>query len=163
MADEQDNETPTPTPNDLGDGGVKALYAEREARKIAEARIKELEPLAAKAAELEEQSRTELDRLMERATAAESAATAALLQSQRMEVAVSKGLTTAQARRLNGSTIEELESDADELVESFGPRTADRPPGIPAVALQSGSVARDDQAPQDANAWLRAAVANATS
>lgn len=37
----------------------------------------------------------------------------------RSEVAAAKGLTPAQAKRLAGSTKEELESDADEILEAF--------------------------------------------
>ena len=36
------------------------------------------------------------------------------------QVAASKGLTETQAKRLQGSTKEELEADADELLTSFG-------------------------------------------
>lgn len=38
----------------------------------------------------------------------------------RAEVANAKGLTTAQAKRLVGATREELEADADELLEDIG-------------------------------------------
>ena len=38
----------------------------------------------------------------------------------RLEVAMDKGLTAAQAKRLVGNTKEELETDADELIQSFG-------------------------------------------
>jgi hypothetical protein len=40
----------------------------------------------------------------------------------RAEVAADKKLTAAQARRLTGTTKEELESDADDLLEAFGGR-----------------------------------------
>jgi hypothetical protein len=43
----------------------------------------------------------------------------------RAEVATSKGLTAAQARRLQGSTVEELEADADDLLTSFKPADKD--------------------------------------
>lgn len=38
----------------------------------------------------------------------------------KLRVALKKGLTETQAKRLVGTTEEELEKDADELVESFG-------------------------------------------
>ena len=38
----------------------------------------------------------------------------------KLQVALDKGLTSVQAKRLVGTTKEELEADADELVESFG-------------------------------------------
>lgn len=41
----------------------------------------------------------------------------------RREVADAKGLTPAQAKRLQGTTREELLADADELIESFKPKS----------------------------------------
>lgn len=38
----------------------------------------------------------------------------------KLEVALEKGMTLVQAKRLVGTTKEELEADADELVKSFG-------------------------------------------
>lgn len=46
----------------------------------------------------------------------------------RAEVVASKGLTHAQAKRLSGSTLEELEADADDLLESFPSSPAGGPP-----------------------------------
>lgn len=42
------------------------------------------------------------------------------LWAMKLEVALDKGLTKVQAKRLIGSTVEELAQDADELVKSFG-------------------------------------------
>lgn len=127
------NTTPPATATgdgDLGDAGKAAIKAERDARKAAETqrkeletRLKELEPLAAKARKLEEASKTEAEKLTERATAAEKRATEAESRALRLEVATAKGLTPAQAKRLVGSTKEELEADADELLSSFGGST----------------------------------------
>lgn len=52
--------------------------------------------------------------------AAKEAAKAADLRADRLEVAMDKGLTPAQAKRLQGETKEELEADADEILELFG-------------------------------------------
>lgn len=41
-------------------------------------------------------------------------------RADRIEVAMEKGLTPAQAKRLQGETKEELEADADEILELFG-------------------------------------------
>lgn len=41
-------------------------------------------------------------------------------RADRLEVAMEKGLTPAQAKRLQGETKEELEADADEILELFG-------------------------------------------
>lgn len=112
---------------DVGDAGKKALAEERTARRDAEkqrkeleARLKELEPLAAKAKKLEDASKSEAEKLNEKLTAAEKRAADAEQKALRMEVATAKGLTQAQAKRLVGATKEELEADADELLASFG-------------------------------------------
>lgn len=46
----------------------------------------------------------------------------------RAEVAAAKGLTPAQAKRLTGTTKEELEADADDLLEHFKPSGKDDEP-----------------------------------
>lgn len=111
---------------DLGDAGKKALDAERKARRDAEARLKELEPLARKAQELEEQGKSELERLASKVSAAELEAADAMSSVLRLEVAMDKapeGMSVAQvrklAKRLQGSSREELEADADELFSEF--------------------------------------------
>ena len=75
------------------DGAKKALEAERRARKEAEARARDL---ASRVAELES-------------------------ADLRREIASERGLTSAQAKRLTGSTREELEADAAALLEAFAP------------------------------------------
>jgi hypothetical protein len=78
--------------------------------------------------ELEEASKSEQQKLMERAEAAEKAAADAQSRLLRAEVAAQKGLTAQMAARLVGSTKEELEADADELLADlaakFTPKTA---------------------------------------
>lgn len=112
---------------DLGDAGKAALATERAARREAErqrkeleTRLKELEPLAKRAKDLEDAKKTEAEKLNERLTAAEKRAADAETRALRAEVAQTKGLTPAQARRLAGSTQAELEADADDLLASFG-------------------------------------------
>ncbi|MFP3990658.1 hypothetical protein U9R90_24975 [Streptomyces sp. E11-3] len=130
---EPNNEPPASTPtgdqggSELGDAGKKAIAEEREARRAAEktrkeleARLKELEPLAAKAKQLEDSKKSESEKLTEKLTAAEKRAAASEERALRLEVATAKGLTPAQAKRLVGASKEELEADADELLASFG-------------------------------------------
>jgi len=90
-----------------------------EARKW-ERRAKENMEAARRLREAEEAEKTELQKLTERAEAAEKRAAEAEGKLLRLEVAQAKGLTAAQARRLQGATREELEADADELLEAFG-------------------------------------------
>ncbi len=71
--------------------------------------------------ELDDRDKTDQQKAVERAEAAERRADEAESRILRLEVAAAKGLTPAQAKRLVGGTKEELEADADELVATFGP------------------------------------------
>lgn len=126
MPPEDDKKKPKPAPkpddkpdddDELGEKGKRALDRERAARRDAEAKIKELEPLAAKVKELEDADKSEVAKLTERVTAAEKRANDADLHALRIEVALDKGLNRSQAKRLVGTTKEELEEDADASIE----------------------------------------------
>ena len=109
---------------ELGDGGKKALQSEREARKAAEkiaaereARIRELED----ATKTEEQKRAERFESLEKSDREKESAIAERdAKLLRYEIAAQKGLDLKAALRLQGSTKEELEADADEFVKTFG-------------------------------------------
>lgn len=103
----------------LGDAGKRALERERQARRDAEARLKELEPLAAKVKELEEGKKSAEQKLLETAEKLERRIAESDRRALIAEVAQEKKLTPAQARRLQGTTKAELEDDADDLVASF--------------------------------------------
>ncbi|WP_432111372.1 hypothetical protein [Streptomyces sp. YPW6] len=152
---EENNQPPATPPapagseggGDLGDAGKKALAEERRARREAETRLKELEPIAAKAKQLEDAKKSEAEKLTEKLSAAETRAQAAEDRAMRLEVAAKKGLTQAQAKRLVGTTPEELEADADELLASFGganenPGGAKKPAGSkkPVEQLRPGGL-----------------------
>lgn len=65
-------------------------------------------------------------RLERELEAAKSEAKEAKLNKDRLEVAMEKGLSPKQAARLVGDTKEELEADADEVLELFGgPKKSD--------------------------------------
>jgi hypothetical protein len=81
----------------------------------------ERDQLRAKVQEHEDASKSEHEKAAERAAAAETAAKTATTETLRLRIALSKGLTETQAKRLVGDTKEELEADADELVASFKP------------------------------------------
>ena len=117
MADEPTTDPkpdPKPAESELGDAGRRALEQEREARRAAEKR--------ASAAE-EKLSKIERDQLLSK-------------------VAGAKGLTDDQAKRLRGTTREELDADADELLAAFKPEGDDssRHRGRPQENLRSGAV-----------------------
>lgn len=69
-------------------------------------------------------------------------------ESLRLRVAAAKGLNESQARRLQGSTQEELEADADELIAAFGGKDDKPDPkggvGRPRETLKPGASNDDD-------------------
>jgi hypothetical protein len=79
---------------------------------------------AKRLAQIEESQKSEQQKLEERATAAEQRAAEFESRLVRAEVATAKGLTPTQAKRLVGTTREELEADADELLKDIGARSA---------------------------------------
>lgn len=70
--------------------------------------------------ELEDRDKTELQKLQDDLAESKKEALAGL----RFKVALEKGLTATQAKRLVGDTYDDLASDADELVVDLGVRTA---------------------------------------
>lgn len=117
----ESEQDPGATPGDdhLGEGGRKALEAERKARRDAECELRELkERLAGIDAE-----------------------------TLRRDVAEAKGLTPDQARRLNGTTREELEADADDLLAAIRPGGATPPTRRPVPDLRGGIDPTDDVQP----------------
>ena len=108
----------------LGEGGQKALKAERDARKAAEklaadreARIRELEDATKSDDEKRNERFTQLEKSDREKDTAIAERDAKLL---RYEIAALKGLDLKAALRLQGSTKEELEADADDFVKTFG-------------------------------------------
>ena len=87
--------------------------ANAEAKASREELAKIKADMAAGATDAERTAAT-LAELRERADASD-------MRAMRAEVAASKGLTAAQAKRLQGTTVDELEADADELVAAFKP------------------------------------------
>ncbi|MET0887289.1 MAG: hypothetical protein ABWX92_12665, partial [Mycetocola sp.] len=110
--------TTTETTQAQGDVPPEVKAALRKANK-------EAETLRLKLQEFEDRDKTEAQKLADRADAAEKRAAEVEGRALRLEVAAEKGLTPAQAKRLVGSTREELESDADELLTTFKPAEKD--------------------------------------
>lgn len=145
MADEPtppESETdpePTPEPEQPKPAEVPA-----EVKAALKKANKEAETLRLKLKEFEDRDKSEVDKLNERLSAAEKRA----LDADRLEVAIEKGLTKSQAKRLVGSTREELEADADELIADLGkPSEPQRPApsGKPQEQLKPGN--NDPDAP----------------
>lgn len=101
-----------PDTDQLGDAGKRALTEIRSELKAAKAELAKFRKA--------EQDKADADKSeAEKRTAAEQRAEAAELRATRLEVAHEKGLTPAQAKRLVGTTREELEADADEILRDF--------------------------------------------
>lgn len=134
--------TPTDDPEDLGEAGKRALAAERKAKKAAEKRAADAEAELKKVAD---KDKSETDRLREELAEAKKATAESDLRAMRIEVATAKGLSAAQAKRLNGSTKEELEEDADDFLESIKPaEDKGKPGGKPTEDLKGGGDPTED-------------------
>jgi len=133
---------------ELGDGGKAALAAEREARKQAEKRSRELERSIK---EYEDRDKTELQKWQERAEAAEKRAADAEFTAMRSKVAAQKGVP---ASSLTGKTEDELIASADELIawrdQAAKPATpVKRPPtsgGLKSGATRTENINSDPKA-----------------
>lgn len=118
----------------------KAPASQDELNKIIEVRLarerskfSDYEDVKAKAAEFDkaqEASKTEVQKAAERAEKAEKQLAAVQSEANRNAVALAKGLTPTQAKRLVGITREELEADADELLKDLK-ADASNPPRAP--------------------------------
>ena len=107
----------------LGEGGKKALDAERKLREAADKRASEAEQ---RIKEFEDRDKSDAQKIQEERDQAVAERDRLRTQNLRRDVADEKGLTPAQARRLVGTTREELEADADAVIEDF-PVTTPKP------------------------------------
>ena len=125
MSDQPEPNQPephAPKPDEpLGENGLKALQAEREARKAAEDELKELrklKPLAQKWMEAEEANKSEIERAREEAANATAAAEAARTEALRYRIANKHGVSEEDAETfLTASDEEGLERQAARLAE----------------------------------------------
>jgi hypothetical protein len=126
---------PDPDKPALGDTGKKALDAERKARRDAERQLKETgDRLKA----LEDKDKSDSERLTEKVTQLEKDLATATARADRYEVALDKGLDMTRAKRLTGTTREELEADADELQSWTAGKPSEPAPGKPTTDLRGG-------------------------
>lgn len=102
---------PEPSKNDDTDWVAEARKWEKRAKENSDA--------AARLKELEDAQKSDQDKLNDRLSELESTAKSSSTEAARLRVAIRKGLTETQAKRLVGDTVEELEEDADELLASF--------------------------------------------
>ncbi len=139
MPPENDDTKKTDTdegkPPEGGTGTDPAPKSDEDWKKHArtwESRAKENAEAAKKLKELEDSQKSELTKAQEQASTAEGKATAAEQRALRAEVAIEKGLSATLAKRLQGSTKEEIEADADDLLKEFGGGKSDDGKGGPA-------------------------------
>jgi hypothetical protein len=123
-------------PEGLGDAGKKALDAMKVERNAARQELKSVKDELAKLAPLQklaealgakpgEDGPADVDALTARLARHEEDLTAERLARFRAEVAAEKKLTPAQAKRLVGTTREELATDADDLLKDFQPASGE--------------------------------------
>lgn len=93
-----------------------------DAAELERLRAAEAELATRKAAEMSETERVQAEKAAAEAAAATAKADAEAAQRKALllEIALDKGLTTAQVNRLQGSTKEELEADADAYLAELG-------------------------------------------
>lgn len=114
-------------------------------------KVKELEPLATKAKELEDAGKTEVQKATDAAAAEKRRADDAEARALRLEVAMDKGLPAKLAGRLVGASKEELEADAADLLATLGGKPGGTPPpgGKPQVDLRGGGDPTEEPAELD--------------
>lgn len=115
------NATEASAEETLNEGGVKALRAERDARKAADARVKDLEAqVAALSVSLDE------TKTAGTVAAEQAAATVAELQAKlaRAEVIHTMNVPDALADFLQGNTAEELTESAEKLLAAIPAQVA---------------------------------------
>lgn len=136
---------PAKAPEQLGDGGKKAIDAMKRERDHAR---RELSGLQKKLKEFTDKDKTETQRLQESAEEAKTRAATAESTYRKMQVAIDcapDGASLAHikmvAKRLSGDSEEELQADANEMFGLFAPK-ADPPtkklPGKPKENLRGG-------------------------
>lgn len=117
-------------PPDLGDAGKKAIDRMKAQRNEALATSKALEEKLAKLAPLEKlaaalgdsasgDGKTDIEAVTERLSQHEAELAKERAARTRAEVIAEKQLTPKQAKRLQGSTREELAADAEEILRDF--------------------------------------------
>lgn len=120
----------------LGEGGLKALQAERDARAEAERKAAELE---ARVRQFEDAHKTAEEKAAERLAELERAATENAAKALRYEVAEKAGLPLSAAGRLQGSNLDELVEDAKALKELLGATMNRGPAPDPNMRRQSSN------------------------
>jgi hypothetical protein len=104
---------------------IKRLTTDRDKwkglSKKHEARSKENKDAADELKKIKDEKLTDTEKAQKAQKELETGKSSAEQEAMRLRVALRKGLNETQAKRLVGTTEEELEADADELVKTFKP------------------------------------------
>ncbi|MGI5245424.1 hypothetical protein [Dactylosporangium sp. CA-139066] len=137
MADEETPTAEVETPSTASEPENKELTPDELKAALAAARkeaagyrtkLREAEPYVAKARELEEAQKSDVEKLTAAQAAALARAEKAEAELLRLTAARAAGLDLDMADRLKGSTLEELTADAKALAEKF---PANETPAVP--------------------------------
>lgn len=122
------SDEPTQTPTNEAETFTQADVDAAVEKIAAKIRAEERQKVTAKYADYDDLKKKAegATTLEERVAAMEQQAKASEDRATRAEIANAKGLTASQAKRLIGSTREELEADADELLKDIGERESER-------------------------------------
>jgi len=153
MPDDNPDDTQQTDVDDAPDTGDDAasLRADRDkwkalARKH-ESAARQNAAAAKRLRELEDADKSEGERAAEAAREAQQRADKAERELLRLRVAHDKGLTPAQARRLQGDSEDELIADADELLRDFSASKGSPAGRKPSEALTPGTGGADPDQP----------------
>ena len=142
---------------ELPQWAVKELERARKEAMTYRTKLREVEPLAAKARELEESQKSETQRLIERAEAAETERKRLESHVTRLKVAAKHGIPEDLADLLGEGDEATLDTRAKALSEWRG--GAAPVAGKPVEATRSTVLAGDDT-PADPNDWLRRRISD---
>lgn len=134
MPEDDPKPDPKPKPDDktFNQADVDRIVQDRlaqEKKKFADYDTLKAKADAADAAAAK--GKTDIEKLTEQIDGLTKAQSASEAKALRAEVAMAKGLNAAQAKRLAGTSREELEADADEIIEAFPVAKEDPPKGGP--------------------------------
>lgn len=127
MADQPEN-TPNEPDEPLGEGGIKALNAERDARREAEKALKdlqeqlnELKPAAERLREIEDQQKSDLEKANEKIAELEAKDAKSQVEALRWRIAAKHGISDEDAEVfLTGSDEDSITKQAERLVALQG-------------------------------------------
>lgn len=130
------------------DSGTDVDHWKAQAREW-EKRAKENKDAARKLQEIEDEKKSETEKLADKLTRAETEREQARLENLRLKVALDKGVPADLAARLQGDNAEELEADADKLLGLISPQQERNSPSRRPTEQRPGAVPSTDPSEKD--------------